>query len=108
MAAEEGGGRTNEEPAAVRLFIGGLKPDVTAEMVEGRFASFGTVESVDLRPAKSSSGMEGCVHCPGLLHCTPFIQSLACLAPWLLLSRPPALPAVTHALTLIFSYFLAL
>ena len=80
-AAAEGGGRVmSEEPAAVRLFIGGLKPDVTAEMVEGRFKSFGTVESVDLRPAKSSSGVEGCVHRKLLLHCA--MQSLP---PWLVI-----------------------
>lgn len=36
----------------MRLYVGGLPPDITPRDVEGRFAPFGAVAGVELAPAK--------------------------------------------------------
>ena len=38
------------------LFVGGLAPDVTAELLEGLFAPFGTVVSAQLGKERSGTG----------------------------------------------------
>lgn len=47
-----------QEP--IRLFIGGLPENVSAQQLAGRFTSFGSVSDVVLVPSKLQSGRTGC------------------------------------------------
>lgn len=45
-----------EEQSSVRIFVGGLVPEVTSDELRGRFTSFGTVTGCELAPAKVYEG----------------------------------------------------
>ena len=44
----------------IRLFVGGLPANVTAQQLAGRFASFGTLAALDLVPDKLHSDPTRC------------------------------------------------
>ncbi|KIY91869.1 hypothetical protein MNEG_16095, partial [Monoraphidium neglectum] len=43
----------------MRLFVGGLPPDITKRDVEGRFAPFGAVAGCDIVPSKGLGASPG-------------------------------------------------
>ena len=49
-----------EKQLPIRLFVGGLPANVTAQQLAGRFASFGTLAALDLVPDKLDSGTARC------------------------------------------------
>ena len=53
----------------VRLFVGGLPPDVAEADLRGRFSPFGDVSAVDVRPPKEAAGdLQKEASCRGYAH----------------------------------------
>lgn len=50
----------------MRLYVGGLPPDITPADVAGRFATFGSVAAVELAPSKGLDAAPGA--CRGFAH----------------------------------------
>ena len=59
LAAKTDGPRRAAAAAEMRLYVGGLPPDITPLDVEGRFKPFGAVASCELVPSKGPGADPG-------------------------------------------------